>query len=62
LVGVSSFDSQCLIELGILLLIATPVCRVIFGVVGFSLLRDRLYATVSVIVLIILILSFVTRR
>jgi uncharacterized membrane protein len=31
-------------------------------VVGFSLLRDRLYATVSVIVLIILILSFVTRR
>jgi uncharacterized membrane protein len=42
LAGVSSFDSQSLIELGILLLIATPVCRVIFGVVGFSLLRDRL--------------------
>lgn len=62
LAGVSSFDSQSLIELGILLPIATPVCRVIFGVVGFSLLRDRLYATVSVIVLIILILSFVTRR
>lgn len=62
LVGVSSFDSQCLIELGILLLIATPICRVIFGVVGFALLRDRLYATVSVIVLIVLILSFVTRR
>jgi uncharacterized membrane protein len=62
LAGVSNFDSQCLIELGILLLIATPICRVIFGAVGFSLLRDRLYAAVSVIVLIILLLSFFMRR
>ena len=29
---------------------------------GFFLLRDRLYATVGVIVLTILMLSFVTRR
>lgn len=62
LVGVSSFDSQSLIELGILCLIATPICRVIFNVVGFSLRRDCLYTTVSVIVLIILMLSFFMRR
>ena len=56
------FDSQSLIAFGILLLIATPICRVIFGLVGFFLLRDRFYATVSTIVLIILLLSFSTGR
>jgi uncharacterized membrane protein len=60
--GAFRFDSQSLIEFGILLLIATPICRVIFGVVGFSLLKDRLYAAVSAIVLIVLLLSFFTRR
>jgi uncharacterized membrane protein len=50
------------IAFGILLLIATPGCRVLFGVVGFSILRDRFYAAVSVIVLVILVLSFGTRR
>jgi uncharacterized membrane protein len=62
IVGVLHFDSKSLIEFGILLLIATPVCRVLFGVVGFALLKDRLYAAVSTIVLIVLLLSFFTRR
>src|SRR5271170_3830685 len=35
--GVCRLDSRSLISAGILLLIATPVCRVIFGVVGFAL-------------------------
>ncbi len=62
LIGLGSFDSQSLIAFGILLLIATPICRVIFGVVGFTLLRDRFYAAVSVTVLIILMLSLFSRR
>jgi len=62
LLGVGRFDSGSLIALGILILIATPVCRVIFGVVGFSILRDRLYAAISVIVFSLLVLSFCTRR
>ncbi len=62
LAGISHFDGGSMISLGILVLIATPICRVIFGVIGFSLLRDRLYAAVSAIVLIILLLSFFTRR
>ena len=33
--GVIHFDSLALIQTGILLLIATPVCRVIFSVIGF---------------------------
>lgn len=60
--GVRQLDSRSLIAFGILLLIATPVCRVAFGVIGFSLERDRIYTTVSAIVLAILLTSFFTRR
>jgi uncharacterized membrane protein len=62
LAGLGRFDAQSLICLGILLLIATPICRVIFGMIGFSLLRDRFYAIVSAIVLIILLFSFSAGR
>lgn len=55
-------DPRGIMGLGILLLIATPVCRVIFGVVGFALLRDKLYTAVSLIVLAVLVFSFVTGR
>jgi len=51
------FDSEGLIQLGLLLLIATPVARVALAVVGFALEKDRLYAMVSLIVLAILVFS-----
>jgi len=60
--GGGRLDSTSLIECGILLLIATPVCRVAFGVIGFSLLKDRFYAAVSAVVLAILLFSFFLRR
>jgi uncharacterized membrane protein len=60
--GALRFESKSLIEFGILLLIATPIFRVLFGVVGFFLLKDWLYAAVSAIVLTVLLLSFFTRR
>ena len=40
-----------LIQLGLLLLIATPVLRVVIAAVAFALQRDRLYVAVSLIVL-----------
>jgi uncharacterized membrane protein len=43
-----------LIQLGLLLLIATPVARVVFSVVGFARERDWLYVTVAGIVLALL--------
>lgn len=46
-----------LIQLGLLLLIATPVARVVFAVVGFYLERDRMYTIVSLIVLAVLVFS-----
>ena len=58
----AQLDPRGIMGLGILLLIATPVCRVIFGVVGFALLRDRLYTAISVIVLGVLLFSFIAKR
>jgi len=53
----AEFHSAGLIQLGILLLIATPVARVVMAVAGFALERDWLYVTVSVIVLAVLVAS-----
>jgi uncharacterized membrane protein len=60
--GLAQLDPPSLIAFGILLLIATPVCRVVFGVVGFALLKDKFYAAVSALVLAILLYSFVFRQ
>jgi len=51
------FDTRGLIQFGLLLLIATPVARVVFAVIGFSLERDRMYVVVSCIVLAVLVFS-----
>ena len=49
---------QGLIQLGLLLLIATPIARVAFSVVGFAIERDRLYVVFTLIVLAVLLYSF----
>jgi uncharacterized membrane protein len=46
-----------LIQLGLLLLIATPIARVAFSVVGFAMERDRMYVAFTLIVLAILLYS-----
>jgi len=46
-----------IIQLGLLLLIATPIARVAFSVVAFAIQRDRLYVVVTLIVLRILLYS-----
>jgi uncharacterized membrane protein len=48
-----------IIELGLLLLIATPVARVIFSIFAFAVQRDRLYVVVTLIVLAVLLFSLV---
>ena len=53
----TSFRGRNLIQLGLLLLIATPVARVAFSVVAFALERDRLYVGVTLVVLAILLFS-----
>ena len=46
-----------LIQLGLLLLIATPIARVVFSIVGFAIERDRMYVTFTLIVLAVLLYS-----
>lgn len=45
------------IQLGLLLLIATPVARVVFSVVAFWMERDYLYVVISALVLAVLCYS-----
>ena len=46
-----------LVQLGLLLLIATPVARVVFSVVGFAVERDWMYVATTLIVLATLLYS-----
>jgi len=48
-------------ELGVLLLIATPVIRVLFSVFAFIYEKDYLYVAFTLIVLFVLIYSFLPR-
>jgi uncharacterized membrane protein len=50
-----ALQSRGLIQLGLLLLVATPVARVLFSLVGFAIQRDRTYVAVTLIVLAVLI-------
>ena len=50
-------DARAMIECGLLLLIATPVARVLFSIIGFTLEKDRLYVVLTLIVFFVLIYS-----
>jgi len=45
------------IQLGLLLLISTPIARVMLSILGFALERDRMYVGFTLIVLAILLYS-----
>ena len=48
-----------IIQLGLLVLLATPVARVAFSVLAFALQRDRLYVPITLVVLAVLLYSIV---
>ena len=50
-------NCEAVIQLGLLLLILTPVARVAFSLAGFALERDRTYIALTAVVLAILIYS-----
>jgi uncharacterized membrane protein len=58
LVGVGHLNGPSIISLGLLVLIATPVARVVVSVFIFLKSRDRLYAAITSTVLLLLLLSF----
>ena len=52
-----NFRGRDIIQLGLLVLIATPVARVIFSLIGFLIEKDRIYVAITAVVLTILSFS-----
>lgn len=51
-----------IIGLGLLVLIATPIARVLFAILGFARERDWLYTAISLVVFAILVFSLLHGR
>jgi uncharacterized membrane protein len=60
--GALALDSMAIVQLGLVLLIATPVMRVALTLVAFLAQRDRLYVLLSGIVLALLLYGLVWGR
>jgi uncharacterized membrane protein len=56
--GVLLFKPYAIITLGLIILIAIPVTRVIVSVIAFMIERDWLYVAITAFVLFVLLLSF----
>ncbi len=55
--GALQMSGRAIIQLGLLLLIATPVARVLFSAVAFAMERDYMYVTITLVVFAILLYS-----
>ena len=55
--GASRLDSHAIVQLGLVLLIATPVVRVGLTLIAFGWQRDRLYVCITAFVLTLLVYS-----
>jgi len=60
--NVLSLKGRSIIQMGLLILIATPIARVAFSVYAFAREGDRIYIVVTLIVLSILIYSLLGGR
>jgi uncharacterized membrane protein len=56
--GVAAGEPAAIIQFAVLLLIATPVARVVFALIAFGIERDKLYVVVSAVVLAVLLFGF----
>jgi len=52
---VLSFDGAAIIQLGVCVLIATPILRVAVSVIAFLIEKDYMYVVITLIVLLIII-------
>jgi uncharacterized membrane protein len=57
--GIKAGDPAAIIQLAVLLLIATPVARVAFALVAFLMEKDRLFVVISAVVLSVLLYGFI---
>ena len=55
--GVLAGEGMAIIQFGTLLLISTPVARVVFSVFSFLIERDHLYVAIGLLVLVVILIS-----
>lgn len=55
--GVVNFNGSAIVQFGVLLLIFTPVARVVFSIFSFLIERDYLYVVIGLVVLTVILLS-----
>jgi uncharacterized membrane protein len=60
--GLMVLRGRSVVILGLLLLIATPVMRVAVSIIAFLYERDRVFAIITTVVLMLLLLSFFLGR
>jgi uncharacterized membrane protein len=58
--GIGALKGQAMIQLGIVLLIATPILRIVFSAIGFVLEKDYMYLAISILVLGIISFSMMS--
>ena len=55
--GLLSGHAKAIVQFGVLVLIATPIMRIVFSLIGFTLEKDRLYIVITLIVLCVMLIS-----
>jgi len=55
--GLKTFDGLAIIQFGVLLLIFTPIARVVFSIFSFLMEKDYMYVIIGIIVLCVIITS-----
>ena len=55
--GLKTFDGLAIIQFGVLLLIFTPIARVVFSIFSFLMEKDYMYVIIGIIVLAVIITS-----
>ncbi|TKB98170.1 DUF1634 domain-containing protein [Pedobacter cryotolerans] len=57
IVGLKNMDGLAIIQFGVLLLIFTPIARVVFSIFSFLMEKDYMYVIIGTIVLCVIITS-----
>lgn len=55
--GALALNPKGIIQLGVVILIATPVLRILFSLIGFIIEKDRMYILITLVVLSVMMFS-----
>ena len=55
--GIAKFKGKGIIQMGVIVLIATPILRIFFSLIGFVLEKDKLYIIITSFVFFVIMIS-----